>query len=187
MSEPGLPAVPLVVTAASRLAHVLHAEQRYGERPYTGHLFDVYDLLDRMGYTDEPLILAAAWLHDALEDTDCAIATLEQEIHPEVAALVRAVTGVGSNRRARNADIYRRLAAHPSAIPLKVADRICNVESCWSNRDERLFMYHREYPEFRATLRAPEPADVRLARLWQKLDGLLAWRPRPAATLPAAP
>jgi (p)ppGpp synthase/HD superfamily hydrolase len=169
--------VPPVVTAAYQLARVLHADQRYGDRPYEDHLFAVYDQLDRMGYTDDPMILAAAWLHDALEDTDCTIATLEQEIHPEVAALVQAVTGVGPNRRARNADIYRRLAAYPAAIPLKVADRICNVESCWSSRDARLFMYHREYPEFRATLRAPEP-DLLLARLWGKLDGLLAWRDR---------
>jgi (p)ppGpp synthase/HD superfamily hydrolase len=162
--------VTFIVALAQRLAHEAHAGQTYNGRPYTEHCRQVVCLLAQYGYIDHN-ILAAGWLHDALEDTNLLPSQIEQFCGPVVLSYVEACTGVGRNRRERNADIAAKLAHFPSAIPIKVADRIANVSSCWENRDSRLFMYHREYRDFRAVVRGHVDR-VMLA----DLDALMGWR-----------
>lgn len=104
-----------------------HRFDRWGDQPYSNHLVRVEQVLDEFGY-DSYRYAAGAWCHDLIEDTGTTRGEVEDLAGIEVADLVWAVTGIGPNRRARNADILRKLAVHPVAWPLKMADRIVNLE-----------------------------------------------------------
>lgn len=58
--------------------------------PYILHPLEAAAICATM--TDDLEVLAAAVLHDTVEDTDCTLAQLEQEFGPRVAALVAAET-----------------------------------------------------------------------------------------------
>lgn len=166
----------LVPTAAAWAVRA-HQGQRYGDLPYTSHLVAVVGNVHRFGVASDELE-AAAWLHDAVEDTEVSISEVRSAFGDRVADLVFAVTTEpGKNRRERNAATYPKLAATPGAVRLKLADRIANVEQCWLVRDARLFMYRKEYASFRAALR--DDADHVALAMWKHLDGLLGWRDRP--------
>lgn len=130
-----------------------HRGQTYNDAPYSRHLEHVHQVLLEAGF--EGPILAAAFLHDILEDTDTPLTYLTERFGTEVAGLVWAVTGEGVTRRERNAAIYSRLTSVPFAKDLKVADRIANLEA----RCERLLpMYLREQAGFREAVEGASPA-----------------------------
>lgn len=161
------------MNAASRL----HEGQRYGEFPYVRHLAHVVIVLTQFGFIDEDL-LAAAWLHDSIEDADISSETIAASFGVYVADLVAAVTdGKGKNRAERHAVSFRRMASFPDSIIIKLADRIANVESSIAG-DRRLFgMYAKEYPEFRAKLYTAslsvDGCRTRIAGMWSYLHDLL--------------
>jgi guanosine-3',5'-bis(diphosphate) 3'-pyrophosphohydrolase len=154
---------------AFTLAEVFHQNQKYGNEPYTKHLRDVVDVLKRFGITNSD-VLAAAWLHDAVEDTPLTIETVKEEFGDDVASLVYAVTTEpGKNRKERNAKTYPKIAAQPEAIYLKLADRIANVEASLGNNKEKLKMYQKEFPDFLKALQQPGIAD----EMWCLLEELI--------------
>lgn len=157
-----------IVADAERLARERHVHQRYGDRPYSAHLEAVVGTLREFGH-DSPAMLAAAWLHDAVEDTGLLIDEVRERFGDEVAELVWAVTGQGPNRKARVADAYRKLVAYPAAMNLKLADRLANVRSCAESGNQGLLqMYRGEWPAMRDTLAGPgDPA------LWAALGAIL--------------
>lgn len=159
-----------IVTRASIFAATAHQGQKYGEQPYTVHLSRVVEILQEYGYTD-PDVLAAGWLHDVIEDTAVDFYVLQEQFSRNIAMKVWACSGEGINRRERVTSIIGKLTDYPTAIPIKLADRIANVESCWATCDKRLFMYEREYPDFRRTCRAS--ADPRARMMISHLDGLI--------------
>ncbi len=170
-----MPVGEALVTAASTLAEALHDGQKYGEKDYAAHLADVVALLRGHGFQRDYELLAAAWLHDSIEDGKTGQLEIGDKVGDGVARLVWAVTGHGRNRRERNADAYAKiLFCGDRAIALKLADRAANVLSCWETRDTRLFMYQREYREFREKLRIGAVKEREL-KLWDKLDKLLGW------------
>lgn len=69
--------------------------------------------------------VAAAWLHDVVEDTEVTLADLEQLFPPEVTAAVEALT-----RRPGEvpADYYARVRAVPLAVTVKFADLADNSD-----------------------------------------------------------
>ncbi len=101
-----------IIQQAQRYAtdkHVLDNRQLYGEiLPYTHHLQDVANILIRLDETS-PVIIAAAWLHDVVEDTrgrhnQVKVRDIEELFGLEVSVLVDAVTSEeGPNRKVRNA------------------------------------------------------------------------------------
>ena len=157
------------MTPAEALATEAHAGQMYGARSYVDHCRDVVRVLAEHGYTSR-LYADAGWLHDLIEDTALTTADIERACGPHVAALVSACTGIGRSRAERNRIIYAQLREEPAAVPVKVADRIANVEECWRARDRRLFMYRDEHAEFRSVV-APHVTPEMLARL----DRLVGW------------
>lgn len=164
------------------LASEAHADQKYGERPYFAHLYEVTEALRLFGYAD-PFWSVCGWLHDSLEDTSLSPEQIEQEFGPEVRKYVSAVSGFiqseGRSRPSRKEmqqNIALQIAEFPNAIPIKLADRICNVRHCWETRSRKLFMYHSEYSKFRVRFRnvRPEFCGVvgGLEMMWRELDRL---------------
>lgn len=174
MSEGGT-----IVEAAEALAYLAHAGQRYGDppddRPYDGHCQDVVEVLVSFGHKD-PELLAAGWLHDALEDTDLDPAKVERQCGPRVLALVRAVTdSLGVTRAERKAATLPRIReAGRDAVAIKLADRIANVSECLRTSDtRRLDMYRAEGQAFHRALYDTKDG---LYPMWVELRSLLGSR-----------
>ncbi len=151
------------------LAKAAHGDQLYGDLPYVdSHVAAVVSILIQYGFTDE-IIIEAAWLHDAVEDTDLDSGMINQIYGDTIAAmeianLVLAVTGFGVNRRARVADILSKIVDNTKAAILKTADRIANMENAAQHRPDLLKMYQREQDVFLAVVIDHIPAEM-LARL----------------------
>jgi (p)ppGpp synthase/HD superfamily hydrolase len=151
-------------------AKVFHRNQKYGNEPYTKHLEDVVSVLKRFGINNNT-ILAAAWLHDAVEDTLLTVEMVEQEFGNDVASLVYAVTREpGNNRKERNAKTYPKIKAQPDAIYLKLADRIANVQASIENNIKKLKLYQNEFPDFKIALKHSGGSD----EMWNYLEELIS-------------
>lgn len=170
---------PHVPESVRALAAQVHASQIYNGGPYTQHLEQVADIVWEVAPDDDDLVVAA-YLHDVLEDGRAANVTANDlrgfsGVTERVVKLVEAVTRApGTRRKTIPAALERTRAAGEDAILIKLADRIANVDSCWTHRDTRLFMYWREYTEFRAVLFSD--THTRLKPLWDHLDRALDWR-----------
>lgn len=152
-----------------------HAGQKYGsglvEHPYTFHLNMVARALLDHGFDQEQL-LAAAYLHDTIEDTKVTVLDIHRHFGRRVAELVLAVTDKpGVNRAARHLATYPGIrAAGPRAVALKLADRIANVQYSLDTDDEgKMGMYRKEQPEFARMLRIGDEH----AEMWNTLNRLL--------------
>lgn len=159
-----------LVTQAERFASERHASQTYGERPYTYHLACVVRVLVRFGVEDDELI-AAAWLHDVIEDTDTRYEDVAAAHGERVAEIVWALTdGDGATRAERKAHAYRKIRVTPGAAVVKVADRIANCEEAG-----KLSMYRNEHPTFRDVVASAAPG-----AMLEHLDALLHLALEPA-------
>ena len=116
-----------IIQDAAFFAGFHHGSQRYGAHCHSVHLEAVAQVLSDAGI-DDPELIACAWLHDVLEDTDADGGELTKQFGADVYAVVFACTGVGPTRKDRNASIYAKVAEYPRAAIVKVADRIANVE-----------------------------------------------------------
>lgn len=106
--------------------------RKYTVEPYINHPAAVVDLVRGVAHT--PQMLAAAWLHDVVEDTDTKLDELRQKFGHEVACLVGMLTDVSTpndgNRAARKAiDRSHTAKASPAAKTIKLADVIDNSHS----------------------------------------------------------
>lgn len=156
---------------ARRLALAAHGDQRYGKQPYRVHLEHVEEVVRRFAHDE--VMLAAAWLHDTVEDTSLTTLEVEREVGTEVAAIVAAVTDEpGESRKARKAATLVKLAAAGAAArAVKLADRIANLEASIAHgRGDLYAMYAGEHAAFRAALHVPGELDPQ----WAHLDRLLA-------------
>ncbi len=157
MTDDGNEDDPIILRFAIFFAKTKHEGQyyRYGDHntPYTFHLNAVEKVLRRFNVIDKHL-LAAAWLHDVLEDTDTTRDELESSFGSIVSSLVRAVTTEpGPSRKSRVKATYPKIVSCPSAIVLKLADRIANVEASLETKSKKFFdMYKNEYDEFKRAL-----------------------------------
>lgn len=173
------------VTRAATLARIAHAGQTYGADPYERHLADVVGVLGEVGI-DDPELLAAAWLHDVVEDTGVSSEDLAAEFGARVAAIVDAVSlRPDLPRQVARPDSWARAAATPGAVLVKLADRVANVRA----GGPKVAGYRQEQPRFRAVLRAGDAGDpagaAAAARLWEALDR--AFSAGPAASPPDQP
>lgn len=130
-------------------AAIAHKGQSYGDEPYLYHLMYVVSVLERFGFDDDHL-LAVAWLHDVVEDTDVTLEEVKELSDGRISALVGLVTDKeGDNRRERHEKTYPHIGDDPEATVVKLADRIANVENCILNgKDELALMYLNEHARF---------------------------------------
>jgi guanosine-3',5'-bis(diphosphate) 3'-pyrophosphohydrolase len=101
-----------------------------GGMPYIEHPIRVAALLDEHAYGDE--VLAAALLHDVVEDSDTTLGELHEKFGDRVAGLVGAMTDDESidSYRERKAEHRERLAAAPAeALAIYAADKLTNVST----------------------------------------------------------
>lgn len=78
-----------IVLKAKKLAHEKHKNQKRkdGVTPYSDHLEGVVNRLKNLGITDKN-ILAAAWMHDVIEDTDVTFDQINEKFGREIAVIV---------------------------------------------------------------------------------------------------
>lgn len=97
-----------LVSLAERFASEKHSRQLRKDRvtPYITHPAAVVETLVSLNI-DDPVILASAWLHDTLEDTDTTIGEISSLFGEEVAGIVEILTRdcsrVEYSRRIQNA------------------------------------------------------------------------------------
>jgi hypothetical protein len=143
--------------------------RKYSGLSYDVHLVAVAGIVASV--TDDAPTIAAAWLHDAVEDTPVTLDELQREFGDEVAALVGQLTDISlashGNRAARK-DIDRRhlAAASPRAKTVKLADLIDNCEDITKHdpRFARVFLR-----EMEALLGVLGEGDARLLQRAQAL------------------
>ncbi len=119
-----------LIELAKEIAYKAHAGQfrRDGITPYINHPQDVAKRLVKE--SDE--VVAAAWLHDVLEDTqETAGSLLKQGITETVVIAVQALTkcGGGSYR-----GYLEGVAENPIAKKVKVADMLSNLSDSPTER-----------------------------------------------------
>lgn len=160
----------LALQAAQALAVTAHEGQMYGDQPYTKHLSDVVEVLQRFKVEDTD-ILVAGWLHDSVEDTETTLEQIELMFGRRVRDLVHRVTNEeGKNRKERHEKTYPKIQASDDAITLKLADRIANTEASINQDDEKkMKMYAKEYDGFRTKLYKKGTHDS----MWRHLDFLM--------------
>ncbi len=114
-------------------AHGAAAQLRkYTNEPYIVHPREVAGIVSLHGGSEAQI--AAAWLHDVVEDTGVTIETIREEFGTEVAELVGWLTDVSrpdhGNRAARKAvDRAHTAMASAEAQTIKLADLISNCTS----------------------------------------------------------
>jgi len=154
---------------AKLFAVFAHGNQSYGGKPYLVHLTAVANTLERFGY-DSSKIIAAAYLHDVVEDTQNTHEDLLLLFGPTIADIVTAVTNEpGANRKERASKTYPKIQANKLALLVKLADRISNIENCIITDNDRLDMYRKEHPAFKAALQDP----YMYTSMWKWLDFLV--------------
>ena len=140
-----------LVLRAARFAAWKHRDQRRkgkGREPYINHPLDLAHVLWFEGGVQDPLVLAAALLHDTIEDTQTTVQELQGEFGVQVARIVMEVTDEASlNWRVRKKlQVSRARLASPEARQVKLADKICNLRSMvasppsgWSEDRQRAY------------------------------------------------
>ncbi|MFC4671390.1 HD domain-containing protein [Seohaeicola nanhaiensis] len=121
-----------MIRSAETFARSAHAGQfRKGAArlPYDTHLAEVADFVTRHG--GDPAAVAAAWLHDTVEDTEVSFADLEAKFGAEVTGLVRELT---DDKALAKAERKRMQVVHapgksPKAALVKLGDKTSNVRS----------------------------------------------------------
>jgi guanosine-3',5'-bis(diphosphate) 3'-pyrophosphohydrolase len=127
---------PSLVVRAYELAEKAHEGQfrRSGE-PFVTHPLAVAGVLAGLGMDD--VTLAAALLHDSVEDTAVSLEEIEAEFGPVVAQIVDGVTKLErvafDSRAAAQAATMRKMlvamAKDPRVLLIKLADRLHNMRT----------------------------------------------------------
>ena len=121
-----------VLSAAVQFAAEAHERKKQRRKgsdlPYIVHPLEVMTILRRHGETDEAT-LAAAVLHDVVEDCDVPIDEVRARFGERVAAIVAAVTKPPDLPKAEQKRAARELlvAGPAAARRVKMADRLSNL------------------------------------------------------------
>jgi GTP pyrophosphokinase len=125
-----------LVARAFRFAAAAHeGQQRRSGKPFITHPVGVAKICAQLRLDEQTI--AAALLHDVVEDTDVDLATLREEFGGEIAALVDGVTKLTrvqfQSREQAEAENYRKMvvamAEDVRVILVKLADRLHNLRT----------------------------------------------------------
>ena len=127
---------PWLVRRAYDIAAERHRDQfRSSGEPYVTHLLEVAHILADIKL--DATTLAAALLHDSIEDTEYPVSRIEERFGPEVAQLVEGVTKIGRLNmvapEARQAENVRKMLLamvnDVRVVLVKLADRLHNMRT----------------------------------------------------------
>ena len=109
---------------AVNLAHILHeGQKRKDGTDYVDHVIATGHLLIAHGVGDD-ILLAAAILHDTIEDTEYTYEKMANDFCDEVVNLVRLLT----KEKSVSLDVYfEKIAFNVKALAIKAADRTHNI------------------------------------------------------------
>lgn len=141
------------IERAKMVATILHCRQTYDDKDYTAHLEDVFNIVDKLQTVNEDMRVAA-WLHDAVEDTQMKLKHVKEYFGEGVADIVYCLTDeLGANRTERQLKTYPKIRGSAKATVVKLADRLANVRSAARNKNYGfLEMYKKEWPIFKKIL-----------------------------------
>jgi guanosine-3',5'-bis(diphosphate) 3'-pyrophosphohydrolase len=146
--------IGLILQAAHFSADKHRDQRRKGHRstPYINHPLEVAERLQRIGGIEDAEVLAAAILHDTIEDTKTSRDELARAFGKRIAGLVTELTvaneGIHWAERKRNEiDDARHLS--PDAKLIKLSDKTSNVADTVENPpSEWTLQRRRDYLEF---------------------------------------
>ncbi|HZQ78213.1 MAG TPA: HD domain-containing protein, partial [Acidimicrobiia bacterium] len=124
------------IERAFEVARKAHQDQvRRSGDPYISHPLSVARILAGLGLDD--VTIAAALLHDAVEDTDVTLADISKDFGPDVAAIVDGVTKLDrlqfDTKEAQQAATLRKMlvamAKDIRVLLIKLADRLHNMRT----------------------------------------------------------
>lgn len=142
---------------ATAAHHAVGQVRKYTGEPYINHPAEVVGILAGSGGAN-PNMLAAAWLHDVVEDTGVSLEVIRAEFGACVATLVEGLTDVSrpedGNRKVRKAiDRAHTAAQSPACKTIKLADLISNTRSIVERDPEFAKVYLAEKRELLEVLR----------------------------------
>jgi (p)ppGpp synthase/HD superfamily hydrolase len=139
--------------------------RKYTDEPYIVHPVAVAELVRSVAHTPE--MIAAALLHDVVEDTPVEIEEIDEEFGHDVAELVGWLTDIsrpadGNRRTRKRMDLEHTARAPAAAKTIKLADLIDNARTI-STRDPSFWkVYRREKLDLLEVLKEGDPV------LWQR-------------------
>lgn len=142
-----------ILDAASFAAKNHKKQKRKGSEgePYINHPIEVANLLATVGGVDDPDIIAAALLHDTVEDTDVTCEDIDTRFGQVVAEYVRELTDDKSLPKDERKRLQIEHAPHLSrgAKQIKLADKISNIRDVIENPPDGWDLQRRrEYVEW---------------------------------------
>ena len=149
-----------LVQMAKEFAVFTHGEQKrkYSGTPYWEHPEEVVSILVEHNIVDEN-ILAAAWLHDVLEDTAVTEGVLRERFGNVVTDMVLGLTDVSKpsdgNRKVRKEKDRLHTSVQPVEVKnIKVADLISNSRSIfhWAESDPEARSFAKLYRQEKLAL-----------------------------------
>jgi (p)ppGpp synthase/HD superfamily hydrolase len=149
-------------------AHAAVAQLRkYTNEPYIVHPAEVVSILKTRPH--DPEMVAAAWLHDVVEDTGVSIEVIRAEFGSKVSDLVGWLTDVSrpeqGNRATRKAIDRAHTAAAPAeAQTIKLCDLISNTRSIVEHDAEFARVYLAEKRLLLEVMTKADPELMRRAR-----------------------
>ena len=141
--------------------------RKYTFEPYIVHPAEVVEILKTVPHT--PQMIAAAWLHDTVEDTGVTSELIRKEFGDEVATLVGWLTDVSrpdhGNRASRKAVDRAHTAAAPAeAQTIKLCDLISNTRSIVEHDEKFAVTYLAEKRQLLEVMTKADPELMARAR-----------------------
>ena len=159
--------IALIMEAASFAAERHRTQRRKDAEasPYINHPLALASLLAGEGGVTDATVLAAALLHDTVEDTETSPDEIAERFGADVAAIVAEVTDDKSLHWTdrKRLQVVKAASKSDRAKLVKLADKVCNLRDLattppaeWSQ--ERRLQYVRWAKEVVAGLRGANPA-----------------------------
>ena len=121
-----------LILKAAHFAAQKHRDQRRKDKevsPYINHPISVAKIISEIGNIEDPEVLAAALLHDTIEDTKTTPEELIDDFGERVCSLVQEVTDDKTlpklERKQRQIDHAKEISGDAAII--KLGDKIANV------------------------------------------------------------
>jgi len=171
-----------LIEFAKGYALAAHGSQDHGCLKIDEHLADVANHVSIHARKDSVMdvyhdsVVAAAWLHDVIEDTNKTIEDLElaffetgfaqDEVHYTIRAVDRVTDRPGKSRKERHMNTYWRIREDNLALLIKLCDRRHNHARSIKHGEIYAAMYSQEYDYFKFALWKPR----QFIELWSELD-----------------